>query len=360
MLWHAYALLSHGGDRIGLRHGRAAGRPRLRRRPDDVLRTLEGIDTAVWTANALAACAETGLIEALAQPQTLGRLSVRTGLPEDSVRILAGLLASLGFAWEEDGRVHAAPALAPFTTPDGAATFRAALRAPLLQAEAFRARAATGTLALDGWTHTDAAIIDAQGLLTRLWAERAIPKLRFLPGLTARLSAPGAALLDVGAGAAGLSIALCGAFPHLSAAALEPAPQPAAIGEARIAEAGLAARVALRRQRVEHLEDEAAFDLAFLPQMFLPDAIMPETARRVFRALRPGGWVLVAVLARRGHDVPSAISRLKNLLWGGNVRDADAVRPSLAEAGFSPIIRAPGGGAFRMLCARRPILREAS
>ncbi len=111
---------------------------------------------------------------------------------------------------------------------------------------------------------------------------------------------------------------------------------------------------------MEHLDDAAAFDLAFLPQMFLPDAIMPETARRVFRALRPGGWLLVAVLARQGPRLAATVSRLKNLLWGGNLRDVDAVRPHLADAGFRPIIRAPGGEAFRMICARRPIARDPS
>lgn len=361
MLWHAYALLSHGGDRIGLRSRGYAGRPpRPCRHPDEVLRALERIDTAVWTANALSACAETGLIEALEHPSGVPELALRTGLPEAAVRTLVGLLAGLGFVVEDGERVTAAPALVPFTSGAGAATFRAALRAPLLQAEQFRSHAAAGAVAIEGWTHTDQAIIEAQGVMTRMWARKAIPKLRFLPGLTGRLSTPGAALLDVGAGAAGLSIALCDAFPHLSAVALEPAPQPAAIGEHQIAAAGLSNRITLRQQRVEHLDDAAAFDLAFLPQMFLPDAIMPETARRVFRALRPGGWLLVAVLARKGHDLPSTISRLKNLLWGGNLRDVDAVRPHLADEGFKPIIRAPGGDAFRMICARRPIARDPS
>jgi hypothetical protein len=361
MLWHAYALLSHGGDRIGLRSRATPGRPpRPCRHPDEVLRALERIDTAVWTANALSACAETGLIEALGHPSSVTQLAARTGLPDAAVRALVGLLAGLGFAIEEGEHVRAAPALVPFTSGSGAATFRAALRAPLLQAEQFRSNAVAGAVAIEGWTHTDQAIIEAQGAMTRMWARRAVPKLRFLPGLAGRLATPGAALLDVGAGAAGLSIALCDAFPHLSAIALEPAPQPALIGERQIADEGLADRISLRRQRVENLEDAQAFDLAFLPQMFLPDAIMPETARRVFRALRPGGWLLVAVLARKGHDLPASVTRLKNLLWGGNLRDVDAVRPHLADVGFKPVIRAPGGGAFRMICARRPIARDAS
>lgn len=136
--------------------------------------------------------------------------------------------------------------------------------------------------------------------------------------------------------------------------ALEPAPCPAAIGERHVREAGLDDRIDIRRQRVETMTDHRAFDLAFLPQMFLPDAIMDATLRGVFRALKPGGWLLVAVLARPGPDVAAGVARLKNILWGGNARVSDALKPLIEGAGFSPVIRAPGGESIRMICARRP------
>ena len=363
MWWRAYALLSHGGDRIGLGslrwgswrplHGRAPCR-----KADDVLRALEEADTAIWTASALAACAESGLLTRLGQPAAPEALARDLSLPPALVRSLLDVLAGFGFVVWEQERAMAGPALLPFTSPEGAATFRAALRAPLLQTDDFRRRLGDGTLALDGWSHTDEAVIEAQGALTRLWTTKALPKLKFLPGLVARLESPGAALLDVGAGAAGLSIALCESFPHLRAAALEPAPHPAAIGERHVREAGLTDRIVIRRERVEDLEDTGAFDLAFLPQMFLPDAIIQDATERIFRALRPGGWLLVAALAQEGPGTAPAVNRLKNLLWGGNTRGIDHMRPRLIDAGFAPVIRAPGGRSLRMICARRPNLRD--
>jgi SAM-dependent methyltransferase len=107
------------------------------------------------------------------------------------------------------------------------------------------------------------------------------------------------------------------------------------------------------------MDDREAFDLAFLPQMFLPDAIIAEALQRIFRALRPGGWVLVAALAHEGHDVASAVNRLKNLLWGGNTRTVASLKQRLSAAGFEPVIRAPGGRALRMICARRPIMHHS-
>ena len=71
MLWRAYALLSHGSDRLGLRPGVAGAAPAPLRNRDEVLRALEKLDEAVWTANALAAAAETGLIAYLREPTTL-------------------------------------------------------------------------------------------------------------------------------------------------------------------------------------------------------------------------------------------------------------------------------------------------
>jgi predicted O-methyltransferase YrrM len=355
MLWRAYALLSHGTDRIGLRSWQPSGKPRLRQRPEDVLALLERTDEAIWLASALAASAETGLIRALEQPSTVDDMAKRLSIAPELLRTLTDVLIGAGLASQQSGLVHAAPALIPFTSPTGAARFKAALKAPLLQTEDFRHRLAEGQMILDGWTHTDEAIIEAQGTLTRLWTEKALPKLKFLPGLTARLEERGANVLDVGTGAAGLSITLCEAFPHLNVIALEPAEHPALIGEHHVREAGLSERIVIRRQRVEHLDDDDAFDLAFLPQMFLPDDVIAEAVDRIFRSLRPGGWLLVAAFVDEGNTVSSAINRLKNLLWGGTTRSTASLKPHLSESGFDPIIRAPGGRMLRMICARRPM-----
>lgn len=360
MLWRAYALLSHGGDRMGFRPWRRAGPPPLRQHPDDVLDVMERADEALWFATALSAAAEAGVIRQLEKPRTTEEMARGLSLDPSLVTALVDALVSAGLASRESGRIQAAPALEPFTSAQGSQTLNAALQAPLLQTHDFRRRLREGTLALEGWTHADESIIEAQGALTRLWTAKALPKLKFLPGLVGSLDRPGASLLDVGAGAAGLSITLCQAYPHLTAIALEPAEHPAQVGERHVRQAGLDNRIVLRRQRVEHMEDEEAFDLAFLPQMFLPDSVIAEAARRIFRSLRPGGWLLVAMLADEGQNITSSVNRLKNLLWGGNARNLQHMKPHFVAAGFNPVIRAPGGRAMRMICARRPMVVRSS
>ena len=184
---------------------------------------------------------------------------------------LVEILVGLGFVHRRDGWIRVAPGFEPFTSQEGVEAFAAALRAPQLQGEDLCRRARSKSLDLEGWRFEDTRIIEAQGALTALWVNKAAPKLRFLPGLMRSLERPGAMLLDVGAGAGGLSIALCRRFPNLRAVALEPAPCPAEVGERHVTDAELQERIEIRRQRVEDLTDEQRFDLAFLPQMFLPD-----------------------------------------------------------------------------------------
>jgi len=85
-----------------------------------------------------------------------------------------------------------------------------------------------------------------------------------------RLQAPTASFLDVGSGVGALAIEMCSIWPHLHVVGLEPQAVPLAEGRRNVAAAGLGDRIALRAQRVEEMTEHEAFDLAWLPQVFLP------------------------------------------------------------------------------------------
>ena len=321
---------------------------------EQVERSVHGLLESVWTANVLAAAAETTLIEDLGQARPLTFLAARAGLPTPITEAVLDLLVALGFARRSGDSFEAAPGLRPFANSEGAAALRATFRAGLLQSRDFLDRAKAGDLDLGGWRHADPELIEAQGALSAAIAEAEMEKLALLPGLVPRLESSNAALLDVGAGAAALSIAFCRRFPRLRAVGLEPAPASLAIARQKIAEAGLTARIELRRQKIEDLRDRAAFDLAVVPQMFLSDAVVEPALRRVHGALRPGGWALVATMSAPGADRASALARLQNLLWGGNVRSGTELRVLLARVGFAPLIVPRSGPGVRTICARRP------
>ena len=58
-----------------------------------------------------------------------------------------------------------------------------------------------------------------------------------------------------------------------------------------VEKAGLLDRIELREQGAEALEDDEAFDLAWMPTVFMPERVIPEATERTHRALRPAaGW----------------------------------------------------------------------
>src|SRR5215218_5712303 len=121
MLWRAYALLSHGGDRIGLGSigfgsWRIPSPSSACRNADDVVKVLEEADAAIWSANALSACAESGLLTRLGQPVTVEELSALLSMQHALVRSLLGVLTSFGFVVWDHGKAQASPALMPFTS----------------------------------------------------------------------------------------------------------------------------------------------------------------------------------------------------------------------------------------------------
>jgi SAM-dependent methyltransferase len=314
-----------------------------------------GLSERAWALAALSAALDSGLGAALAEPAMTGELAARTGLEPAVAERLLGVLEALGLATRDDGGVWDGRELAA-ELGERERFVRADVRNAALQSGELAASAARGDLGA-GWTHTDRLVLETQGEMSAGAVE---PLVRYgipaLPGLTDRLGAPGAALLDIGTGVAALAIEFCRHFEHLRVVGLEPAAAPRALALARVADAGLAGRIEVRDQRVEELADVAAFDLAFVPLPFLPPAAVAAALAVVHRALRPGGWLLVGTLGSpaRG-DLRDALGALRSVLWGGGPLGPEAVTDLLHAAGYADVAvreRSPAG--FTPMVARRP------
>jgi SAM-dependent methyltransferase len=186
-------------------------------------------------------------------------------------------------------------------------------------------------------------------------SERLFPQLK---GLVERLQAPTASFLDVGSGVGALSIEMCRIWPYLRVVGLEPQAIPLAQGQRNVAAAGLDDRIALRAQRVEEMTEREAFDLAWLPQVFLPQEAFGSGLRVVREALRPGGWAILLAIGVRGSDPRAALGRLINVLWGEEARSSEEVERAAIAAGFDSAHSFPGppGGMTdaTFVVARRP------
>ena len=159
-----------------------------------------------------------------------------------------------------------------------------------------------------------------------------------LPGLTGRLAEPGSAFLELDPGAGGMVVSLCRAWPRLAGTVIDVREPVLAAARRRVAAAGLASRVSLRRQDVAELRDRDAYDLAWLSTSSIPPAALPRAAACVLTATRPGGWL---ILNMHGGDdeLPIALARLRTAREGGTLLWPSEAESLLVEAGWDGVHR---------------------
>ena len=189
-----------------------------------------------------------------------------------------------------------------------------------------------------GWAETDPELIRARGATSGEVFLSILEQCRaYLPGLPERLDRPGAAFLDVGTGAGGIVIAMCRAHEGLHAVGLDISAVAVTAARGQIAEAGLGSRAKIREQSVAAIEDVDAFDLLWVPQLFLPEPVLAQALPRLQRAARPGAGLLMPILTNSHTGVRGAATDLRNLMTGGGTLSPKAAGAMLHAAGFSGV-----------------------
>jgi precorrin-6B methylase 2 len=241
--------------------------------------------------------------------------------------------------------------LADVSTTD-AAQFLAELRQAFAIDSAMLYAASRGT----AWGHDDPRLLQAAGDFSRGFA-RGLTKMVIpaLDGLAARFAAPDAAFLDIGVGVAGIALELASAWPRLRITGIDVWQPSLALARANVAAAGLGDSIELREQGAESLRDEQAFDLAWLPLIFIPQSVAPAAMERALHALRPGGWLVAGFANIEAGDATSkAIWRLRTTTFGGPLWTVPEVEARLRTAGFVDVKLLPTPpGAPALLAARR-------
>ncbi len=194
-----------------------------------------------------------------------------------------------------------------------------------------------------GWVSEDVEMLQAAGEASTGFAttlkHTIVPQL---DGLASRLESPDARFLDVGVGVGALAIAMAGLWPNLRIVGIDP--WKPALHQARenLRIAALTDRVELRVQRAEELVDSRMFDLAWLPGLFLSDEAIAAATARVHEALRPQGWLILALRKQREDDMlANAVGRLRVALFGGCMHGSQPVETMLASSGFANVQTLP-------------------
>lgn len=171
----------------------------------------------------------------------------------------------------------------------------------------------------------------SSGVAGSLFAQFIVPNY---PELGDRLGRPGARMLDVGTGVGALGIGFAIAFPSLHVTGIDVLPRVLALAQQTVAEADLQARVELRHQDVADLEEECTYDLAWLPAPFVAEPSFTEGIRRVTRALRPGGMLMLGHGRGDGAPIDDALTRLQTIAYGGTPVDGETAVSLLTGAGL--------------------------
>ena len=272
------------GDQAG---GRAASTP------------LDEATAGLWAIAALGRLAESGTLTRLgAEPQPI----------DDPVELAdARLLATFGLLVADPGGFRVPPASpdGPARTPGAAAAYS---RAQLMQAIAHTRGQPPG------WQSGDGAVLLSEGRagahLVTIVEELLLPRM---PGARAALESGRGRCLDVGVGVAALSIAVAERFPGTRVLGLDVLQAALDIARTQIAVAGLWDAIELRLQSVADLSDEAAFDLAWIPQPFIAPDVLDAGLARVRSALRPGGWLILALGGAGDSDRGGTVTAYQSL-----------------------------------------------
>ena len=209
-----------------------------------------------------------------------------------------------------------------------------AILASGLVAQLRRALQHAGGLPLDAVDPDEIAAMGAASQsVAAILADGILP---MLPTTRDGLTSGSGRFLDVGVGTGAISETLCRAYDGLEAVGLDVAVEALAMAKELMAESPVGHRVELRQQSVVDLPERDAFDLAWMPQIFLAPEDLALGLSRVLRALRPGCWLVMPVAAcdPAGTALERAALEHDAVMRGGGPMSVESARELLLVAGF--------------------------
>ena len=207
------------------------------------------------------------------------------------------------------------------------------------------------------WSYADDPLLQEVGEFARFHAlgltRNVIPALE---GLSERFGAVDAGFLDIGVGVGGLAVELARQWPDLRIVGIDVFKPSLRLARENVEKAGLLDRIELREQGAEALEDDGAFDLAWMPIVFMPERVIPEATERTHRALRPGGWVVFSFINLSISDErAAAFWRLRTTMFGGPLWLPSQVEKLARDYGFVDVrtLPSPPGAPVALVVGRR-------
>ena len=176
-----------------------------------------------------------------------------------------------------------------------------------------------------GWFYTDPQILQGQGASSTVVAD-------LIAG--AGIGTPDARILDIGTGVGALAVAFCRTYPNSTVVGIDPWELSLELARQNVTAAGMDSRIALRQTRIETFEDDAGFDLVWMPVIFLSPATLKDAVRRAVQAMRPGAEIVLGRYTGSDDPLVSALGDLRTIRSGGALLTPADTCALLEEAGL--------------------------
>jgi SAM-dependent methyltransferase len=300
-----------------------------------------------------------GWLRQLRAETTADELAATNGVPVEQASNVLTVLTTAGVAQAKGASFRLSPTFDALVGGASGVDMAASLDA----VELARSQARQAVQPTD---HRRGLDNDQALVLARDWGVRPTPGARqvyeliyqALPEYRDRLQR-GGPLLDVGSGVGGALITTLTLFDELRAVGVEIVPEIAAETRRRAQDAGVADRVEVRAIDARALNDESAFTVSYWAQPFFSADARAATLATIFRALQPGGLLLMQELfpPLTTQGEPSIRAQLDQLFYRQQNASfglsAETLATETGEAGFqdAQIVASPLG---RLVLVRRP------
>jgi hypothetical protein len=316
----------------------------------DLRISVEKLFGSMWAFSALSYAVETGILENLKEPRTISYLNEHTGVPAVMVERVCDVLASLNLMQRQGDTFTLGSGFLPMLS-----FVIAQMRAHSRESRFFMDSARQPAKPLV-WDFSDPEILQSRGSASASFSATVFKGLFPRMGnLIERLQSPSASFLDVGTGVGAIAIAMCRALPNLHVVGLDILATPLVEARRIAGAAGLTDRIVFRQQDVQDMKDNEVFDLAFFPQMFMPEEVVKRGFTNSWLSLRRGGWIMVAAGCIPGMSLQASVSRLRDTLVGGSARIPSQIQSMLIESGFISVDMFDVSETSKLVFGQRPV-----
>lgn len=183
------------------------------------------------------------------------------------------------------------------------------------------------------WAYNDPEILNAQGKASRIVTRRISEFASRTPDLHQLLSRD-SHFLDVGSGVGWISISMAETWPSLTCTGIDIHVPALEIAETNRASSLSAERVKFLNTNVTDIDDKESYSLVFIPIVFIPEKVVLEALPKLFQALVPGGWIVLASFRVPSDPLEKALVDLKTTLFGGRIWSEKEIKSLITDNGF--------------------------